>query len=148
MSKKKKCSKCGEIKELSEFHKNRRNKDGRISHCRECCKKEYQNRKYNLICQNAECGEEFVAKNTKAKYCSNCKPRRRTKEEINRDNQLGSKVCGHCLQRKDFSEFSCSKTGCVGESNTCKKCRTRKDAERTYKLTLSLIHISEPTRPY
>ena len=167
---KKKCTKCGEIKELNEFHKRAKVKDGRQSSCKKCCSEAYRNRKYELTCQNPKCGVKFVTNNKKSKHCPNCRIKLRTKEEVKRDNELGSKVCGSCQQRKDFSEFVCTKVTPDGLTSICKQCARKKNSERTHNLTcqkpecgknfisqcharktcydLSLIHISEPTRPY
>jgi len=41
----KRCSKCGKLKPLTAFYKNKRNKDGLNSLCRECCKELYKKNK-------------------------------------------------------------------------------------------------------
>ena len=131
----KKCSKCKIEKELKDFNKASKSKDGHNSRCRKCCKEVYRNQKYELICQKSECGVKFVTNNKKSKHCPNCRIKLRTEEEVKRDNQLGSKVCGHCQQRKDFSEFVCSQVAQDGRKNVCHPCNKKRSEERTCNLT-------------
>ena len=132
----KKCTKCGEIKSLSEFYRDRSAKDGRCFICKSCKKEYCKNRVIQLICQKEDCSANFTTNNSKAKYCPNCRTKKvRTKEEIKRDNQLESKVCTDCLQRRSFSEFPRHKTSPDGIRSVCRQCATRMRAERTHNLT-------------
>ena len=69
---------------------------------------------------------------------------------------MGKKTCSACGELKPYTEFH-KHPQCVGGVNSkCKDCRRpilkkRYDVQRVeqwYELLLSLIHISEPTRPY
>ena len=70
-----------------------------------------------------------------AKYCPDCRTRARTKEEIQVDIQLESKVCSRCRQRKHFSKFCYSKINNDGLTSMCKQCNRKRYAERIYNLT-------------
>ena len=70
---KKKCCKCKEVKSTENFNNNKRSVDGKESRCKMCKADANRNRKYELVCQNPECGEKFIANRKSNKYCSNCK---------------------------------------------------------------------------
>ena len=72
----KKCTCCGRELPLSEFYKNKRNKDGYATQCKECMNT--NKIKYNHICKF--CGKEFSNAHKKSKYCSNkCSSKGRAK---------------------------------------------------------------------
>jgi len=72
----KRCPKCGEVKKLSQFYKNKNNKDGVFSYCKEC-KSKIQHEDYEYY---KELG-----------LCVQCK----------KDNAMvGSTVCPECADKK------------------------------------------------
>ena len=119
---KKKCSKCDVVKDLGNFHNDSSASDGKNGWCISCI----ASRQFNLTCQKENCNVGFTANRKNVKYCPNCVGRLRTQEEIKQDKEQGSKVCGQCLQRKDFSEFHCSKASSDGQTSICKQC-TKKE---------------------
>ena len=113
----KKCSKCGEVKELSEFYADKDSKDKKKSRCKTCCKEEDRNRKYELTCQNPNCGVNFIHCR-KVKYCPECTPKRMLEKRL----ASGRKNCVKCGVEKDFSEFHRSKWEADGRISHCKIC--------------------------
>ena len=81
------CFTCGIEKPLIEFNSNHTCRDGVTRHCKECKKKEYQQKVYggNRIAKCSHCGNEFDKRGGK-KYCSNkCKESAKRKK----DRELG-----------------------------------------------------------
>ena len=131
---KKKCKICDTVRDLNKFSKQKTNSDGLKTRCKLCDSDNAKKQKFNLTCQKENCNTEFVSSNRTAKFCPNCKITKRTKEEIKQDKKQGSKVCRHCQQRKDFSEFYCSKKSPDKRGSTCKQCRKGEGDGRTYNL--------------
>ena len=58
------------------------------------------------------------------------KKKARTREEIVADLDVGSKVCGRCLERKWFENFSNNSKSLDGKTSQCKSCE--KHSNRNY----------------
>ena len=70
----KKCNKCGETKELTEFHKDKIQKDGRMTSCKECRKQHYQANREKIAEQRKQyyqANREKIAKREKQYYQEN-----------------------------------------------------------------------------
>ena len=80
----KRCAECGNEKSLTDFHADKRKTDGRRSRCKACtCADQrkfqqeykartgaYATRKYRYACVCKECGTDWSATRSDAKYCS------------------------------------------------------------------------------
>ena len=67
----KECTKCSCRKNFSEFSVNNKHPDGRFNYCRSC---QVETLKRDIVCQNANCGNVFVSKRGRKKFCYVCSP--------------------------------------------------------------------------
>ena len=100
----KRCSRCGETKPHSEFHKQKRNRDGLRSYCKECQKA--ANRAWRAA-DTPEKAQERAAQKAEKKALA----------------ERGMKPCLDCNEVKPFGEFSPDKRTRDGLQPYCRSCQ-------------------------
>ena len=106
----KRCRDCGEIRPLDEFSPSRKNRDGRVSYCRQCLAVRHQ--RYRREKAAAE-GRQL-------------RERRRVPE--------GSRWCPACDSLKPLEEFPRNRSHRGGHGGYCKPCHNQKGRETYIRL--------------
>lgn len=75
------CFGCRNIKKESCFFKLNRKRDGLNPICKTCSEKARKSRRVDLVCANGECKKPFTGQRKSIKFCPDCRPQPRTKEE-------------------------------------------------------------------
>jgi hypothetical protein len=99
----KRCGKCGDTKPHSEFHKQKRNRDGLHSYCKECAK---AGERARYAADTPEKAQERAARRAEKKALA----------------EQGMKSCLDCKEVKPFDEFYPDKTNRDGLHSYCRTC--------------------------
>lgn len=111
---KKTCRKCGVKKDIIEFSKNKKNRDGTSSYCKECAMKYQESKHPNM------------------------------KHRAQKSKSPGMKICTSCRIEKPIGAFSKNKNKSDGLSSWCKECVTEYYLVNNPDKKRRIIHICKP----
>jgi len=126
------CRTCKLGKDINHFTKNKRNKDGLATECRECqsvrSKKNYQN---NLE-RRRELGRKYAFKHKeKRKQYTKVRDKKISKEKDYIDRK--EKSCHKCKETLCIEYFGKRSASIDGHDNICKSCRKKRDKGYYYR---------------